>query len=182
MGNVKQIFLNIKRKIKLTIYYSFLIYLPKSNNKYLGRISKLLRYNCCKGIFKQCGKNVNIEKGAKFGSGSELIIGDYSGIGINASVPFNLTIGNHVMMGPEVMILGSNHSFTDIKTPMMYQPEQKCIRTIIESDIWIGAKAIIVPGRIIRQGSVIAAGCVLTKDFPSYSVIGGNPSKLIKQR
>ena len=38
------------------------------------------------------------------------------------------------------------------------------------------------PGRVVKRGSVIAAGCVLCKDFPEYSVIGGNPSKFIKSR
>jgi maltose O-acetyltransferase len=54
--------------------------------------------------------------------------------------------------------------------------------TIIEDDVWIGQNVIFTPGRIVKEGSIIAAGCVLSNDFPEYSIIGGNPSKLIRSR
>jgi maltose O-acetyltransferase len=56
------------------------------------------------------------------------------------------------------------------------------ILTVIEDDVWIGMNVLITPGRYIKKGSIIAAGCVLCKNFPEYSIIGGNPSKLIKSR
>ena len=56
------------------------------------------------------------------------------------------------------------------------------LATIIEDDVWIGRGVMMTPGRVVKRGSVIAAGCVLCKDFPEYSVIGGNPSKFIKSR
>jgi len=55
-------------------------------------------------------------------------------------------------------------------------------QTIIEDDVWLGVRVILTPGRTVKKGSVIAAGCVLTKDFPEYSIVGGNPGKLIKSR
>ena len=54
--------------------------------------------------------------------------------------------------------------------------------TVIEDDVWIGRNVIMTPGRLIKKGSIIAAGCVLSKDFPEYSIVGGNPSKLIRIR
>ena len=55
-------------------------------------------------------------------------------------------------------------------------------QTIIGDDVWIGRQVTMTPGRTISKGSVIGACCLLCKDFPEYSVIGGNPSKLIKNR
>lgn len=57
------------------------------------------------------------------------------------------------------------------------------MRTImIEDDVWIGARAIILPGVKIGKGCIIGAGAVVTKSFDDYSVIGGNPAKLLKLR
>lgn len=55
-------------------------------------------------------------------------------------------------------------------------------QTIIEDDAWIGRDVTMTPGRTIKKGSIIAACTMLTKDFPEYSIVGGNPSKLIKSR
>ena len=71
----------------LILYYGFCRYLPSGSTPIIGQISKRMRYVCCKHIFKYCGKNVNIERKAFFASGSNLCIGDNSGLGINAYVP-----------------------------------------------------------------------------------------------
>jgi hypothetical protein len=49
-------------------------------------------------------------------------------------------------------------------------------------DIWIGHGAIILPGRSIGTGAVVSAGAVVTKDVPSYTIVGGNPAKIIRRR
>ena len=66
--------------------------------------------------------------------------------------------------------------------PMLEQGYQESLTLTIEDDVWIGRDVLIMPGRTISQGSIIAGGCVLTKDFPPYSIVGGNPSRLIKSR
>ncbi|MDE7126005.1 MAG: acyltransferase, partial [Muribaculaceae bacterium] len=53
---------------------------------------------------------------------------------------------------------------------------------VIEDDVWLGVRAILTPGHRIGQGSVVAAGAVVTKDVAPYSVVGGNPAKIIKSR
>lgn len=148
--------------------------------KFLG--GKYLRYLCGKHLFKRCGVHVNIEKGAWFGSGQNIEIGDYSGIGINAHIPSDTIIGKYVMMGPNCFILDSNHTVSDISKPMCFQGMAKSKRTIIEDDVWIGRDVKMTPGRHISKGSIIAMSCVLTKDFPPFSIVGGNPSRLIKSR
>ena len=143
---------------------------------------RIIRYHICKHIFKKCGKNVNIEKGANFGSGFGIEIGDNSGIGINAVIPSNTIIGNDVMMAPNCFILQVNHKTDRTDIPMRLQGSTSPKQTIIEDDVWIGRNVTITPGRHIAKGSIVAACCVLTKDFPEYSIIGGNPGKLIRSR
>lgn len=125
---------------------------------------------------------MNIERLAKFGSGLDIEIGDNSGLGINCHVPSNTIIGNDVMMGPNCFILAHNHRFDRTDIPMWKQGFQEKKQTLIGNDVWIGRDVLIMPGRKIADGSIIAGGCVLTKDFPEYSIVGGNPSRLIKNR
>lgn len=170
------------KKISLYTYYIILKRLPHSTVPFFGPISEKLRYICCKQVFKKCGVNVNIGKNARFGNGKDIIIGNKSGIGINAKVPNNLIIGENVMMGQDVTIFGSNHAFDRTDIPMMKQGYKKYPPVVIEDDVWIGNNVIILAGRTIKKGSIIAAGTVLTKDYPEYSIVGGNPSTLIKSR
>lgn len=164
----------------LCLYYGFARWLPKSGH--LFNIGGRCRRIVCSHIFKHCGKNINVERGAVFGKGIDIEIGDYSGIGINAVIPGDTIIGNYVMMGPNVIIFPHNHEFKDVSIPMMFQGNTPKVRTIIGDDVWIGQNVIMTPGRTISKGSIIAAGCILTKDFPEYSVVGGNPSRLLKSR
>lgn len=173
----------IIRKVCLLLYYNLFTHFPASATIWGKRLkSKRLRYIVCKHIFKKIGKNVNIEKGACFGDGMELEIGDNSGLGINCFVPSNIIIGSNVMMGPNVYILSQNHAFSRIDIPMIEQGYVDGKRTVIEDDVWIGRDVTFTMGRHVSQGSVIGACTLLCKDFPAYSVIGGNPSVLIKSR
>lgn len=174
----------IQQLIALFFYYSLFRYFPTSCCIIhpIGSFSKWTRYQCCKKIFLSCGKNVNIERKAYFASGVNLVIGDNSGIGINSYIPGDTVIGRNVMMGPNCYILSNNHSFNCIDIPMIEQGHTKCEKTIIEDDVWIGRNVTFTPGRTVRKGSIVAACCVLTKDFPEYSIVGGNPSRLLKYR
>ena len=148
-----------------------------------GGVSKKLRAWSCKHIFLSCGKNINIERKASFGSGRNIIIGDNSGIGIECVVPPDITIGSNVMMAPQCYMLSSrSHEISDTRTPMCQQGEKEVGKIIIEDDCWIGLRSIVLAGRTIKKGSVLAAGCVLHKDYPEFSIVGGNPSVLIKNR
>ncbi len=168
--------------ICLALYYGFAQYLPTSYSMIGG--GKWIRYQLCRRIFKKCGKNVNIERRANFGSGRDIEIGDNSGLGINCQIPSNTKIGANVMMGPNCYILARNHKFDRIDIPMCEQgfTGEGNIQTIIEDDVWIGRDVTMTPGRTIKNGTIVGACCLLCKDFPEYSIVGGNPSKLIKSR
>lgn len=177
---LKGVEFSLKQIVCLSLYYGLVRNLP--NYKIIFGGGSFLRYQLAKRIFKSCGKNVNIERGAVFGSGREIEIGDNSGLGINCCIPGNTKIGNDVMMGPNCYILPHNHAFDRTDIPMWRQGVAEKKQTIIEDDVWIGRDVTMTPGRTIKKGSIIAACTVLTKDFPEYSIVGGNPSKLIKSR
>lgn len=174
--------MNISQYLFCFFYYGIAQYLPDSYTPLVGRIANATRIFCCKHIFKKCGRVSTINRKAYFGNGIEVEIGDYSGIGTNCHLPNNIKIGKYVMMGPDVYIVGDNHIFMDVKTPMCFQGKKESSPTIIEDDCWIGARVVMTSGRLVRKGSIVAAGSVLTKDFEEYSIIGGNPAQLIKKR
>lgn len=164
----------------LILYYAFARHLPRSSK---SKISKNIRYFICKKIFKYCGKNVNIEKGAWFGNGCNLEIGDYSGLGFNCIVQNNISIGENVLMGPNCIIQESKHVFDRTDIPIRLQGATNVkSKVIIKDDVWIGRDVMIIGDKIIEKGSILAARTVLTKNFPEYSIIGGNPSVLIRNR
>ena len=147
-----------------------------------GGIAKCMRAFCCRHIFEYCGKNVNIERGVSFGKGDKVRLGNNSGIGINARIKRNTIIGDYVMMGPNFVVQESRHSFDRTDIPMGLQPTLPPQQVVIEDDVWLGADVMVVGNRTISKGSIIAARTVVVKNFPSYSIIGGNPSRLIRNR
>lgn len=111
------------------------------------------------------------------------MIGDYSGIGENCVIPKDTIIGKYVMMAPEVHIVANNHTFDDTEKPMCFQGSvEGQSPTVIEDDCWIGVRSIFTPGHHIGKGSIIGAGSVVTRDVEPYSIVGGNPAKLIRKR
>lgn len=173
---------SLKQIVCLILYYSFAQYLPCSYSRFGGCMSQKIRRYLCMRIFKYSGRDINVERKANFGSGLDIEIGDFSDLGINCHVPSNTIIGNNVMMAPGCFIFSQNHVTSDVSIPMNRQGFTEKKTTIIEDDVWIGQNVYITPGRHIKKGTIIGACCLLCKDFPEYSVVGGNPSKLIKSR
>jgi maltose O-acetyltransferase len=168
----------IKRNLALICYYSFARFLPISQFTF----SKKIRVMLCRTIFKKCGENVNIEKGAYFGLGSDIEIGDNSGIGINCRISGPVSIGRDVIMAPDVVILTKNHKYDRLDIPMRLQGDTEIKPVIIKDDVWIGIRSIILPGVEISRGAIIGAGSVVTKNIPEYAIVGGSPAKIIKFR
>ncbi len=167
----------------LILYYGIARNLPRSYSPFGGKIALKFRRLCCKHIFRYMGENVNIEHGAWFASGKNVEIGNNSGIGVNCHILNNTKIGNDVMMGPNCYMLESLHKYDRTDITMIEQgfSTERC-RVIIGDDVWIGRDVMIIGSKEIKTGSIVGARCVLTKSFPEYSVIGGNPSKLLRSR
>lgn len=166
-----------KKKIFFVLYKMTAQWLPISQR---SSIAKKARGFWTKRIVSGFGKNVNIERGAVFGPLLE--IGDNSGVGINCELYGPIKIGENVMMGPEVVIYTSGHRHDRTDIPMIEQGSDETREVTIGNDVWIGRRAMIMPGVNIGDGCVIGAGAVVTKDVPAYSIVGGVPAKVIKSR
>lgn len=166
----------------LILYYGFAQFLPNSYSPFVGNISNRIRIFCVRHIFKKCGKIKTINRRVRFATGRNIVIGDGSGIGANADIPDDTIIGENVMISRNVFILSRNHRFDRTDIPIKEQGYYEYKQTIIEDDVWIGLRTIMTPGRTVKKGTIVGMGSVLTKDFPEYSIVGGNPAKLIRSR
>jgi acetyltransferase-like isoleucine patch superfamily enzyme len=110
----------------------------------------------------------------------DVIIGEKSFIGIGSVVIGPVNVGKQVIVAQYVVMSGLNHNYESIELPIRKQG----VNTrpiVIEDECWIGAHAVITAGVTIGKHSVVAGGSVVTKDVPPYSVVAGNPARVIKQ-
>ena len=109
----------------------------------------------------------------------DVVIRDYTRIGLHCTVIGPVTIGNHVNLAQGITVSALNHNFEDTRLRI----DEQGVNTseiIIDDDVWIGDNAVITAGVHIGRHSVVAAGAVVTKDVPEYSVVGGVPAKVIR--
>ena len=172
------------RKFWLILYYGIASKLPKSNRGLLGKFGKRLRGKCAKHLFAKCTGYVNLEQGAYIGNGTGFYILGDCGIGRNfACHNRSVTIHGALMMGEEVLFQGSGHKFDNPEVPLGTEGRLPDTPLEIMEDVWIGSRVIILPGCTrIGSHSIIGAGAVVTKDVPSYAIVGGNPARILKMR
>ena len=161
---------------------------------YVKKIERGLHRIICepfiKRAFAKCGNNVRGPKGCEFSGIENISVGDNVAFGSGLKIlttRAKVSIGNHVMFGPNVTVITGDHRI-DIPGRLMISltdrdklPENDQ-DVILEGDNWIGANATILKGIVIAEGAVVAAGSVVTKDVPKYSIVGGNPAKVLKMR
>lgn len=115
--------------------------------------------------------------------GEGLVIGDNVGIAQNVFIQVRgkVTIGSNVMLGPNSSIFSENHGFDRTDISMVEQPT---IRkgVVIEDDVWLGTRSVILDGVVVGKGSIVAAGAIVNASVPPYSIVGGVPAKIIKSR
>jgi len=92
-----------------------------------------------------------------------------------------LRIGNGVRIAASTIIIPANHRFDDIDK-FIFQQDETRQGIVIEDDVWIGAGTKILDGVRIGQGSVIGAGSVVTKNIENFTVVAGNPARIIRRR
>lgn len=110
----------------------------------------------------------------------EVAIGDRTIIGIGCVIIGPAAIGADVMLAQHIVVSGLNHGYEDVNMPPSKQPVV-CKKIIIEDEVWIGANAVITAGVFIGKHAIVGAGAVVTKDVPPYSIIAGNPGRVIKK-
>lgn len=115
--------------------------------------------------------------------GTGITIGDRTGINARAYLAGQggITIGNDVIIGPNVQVFSENHNFSNPEIKIKEQGFNKQPVTI-GNNCWVGAGATILAGVTIGDGCVIAAASVVTKSIAPNSVVAGVPAKVIKNR
>lgn len=127
------------------------------------------------------GKDSTIEDFATVNNGmGPVIIGDRCRVGISNVLIGPVKIGDDVIIAQNVVISGLNHGYEDISVPIRKQP---CTtrEITIDDEAWIGANVVITAGVTIGKHAVVAAGSVVTKDVKPYSIVAGNPAKVIRE-
>ena len=145
-----------------------------------GKWSKNFRAFCFNKWSKGSCQNINIERNVKINK--DVIIGERSGIGENSILCGKVIIGKDVMIGPELICYTTNHKTSDVNKPMIDQGFDEMKPIIIANDVWIGGRVIILGGVKIGEGSIIGAGSVVTHDVEPYTIVAGNPAKVIRKR
>ena len=167
------------KKIYLLLYYMFVNKIPSSHFPG-GVFFNKFRLFFVKRIIT-IGTNNRFQRNVYFGDGNKIEIGSNCQINDNIRLD-NVKIGNNVMIARDSVFLGKSHNFDNLNAPMNEQGILELEQTIVENDVWIGLRAIIMPGIKIESGSIIAAGTVLTKSTEKNGIYAGVPGKLIRIR
>jgi len=145
-------------------------------------------FNVLKAIFLKCngakiGKRVYFYPGVWIAPGRNLVVGDDVDIALDVLITTGggVVIGDRTLIGYRVQILSTNHVIPDDRGKIFNSGHDRA-KVTIGSDVWIGCNAVILPGVTIGEGSIVAAGSIVTKSVEPYTIVGGNPAKLIRIR
>ncbi|WP_159931152.1 DapH/DapD/GlmU-related protein [Oceanicoccus sp. KOV_DT_Chl] len=138
------------------------------------------------------GKGLHIGKTPLFWAAEKITIADNVYIGKDVNIECNCQIGSYVLIANRVALLGRmDHDFRVKGIPVRFSPwvgSKKNLspfsgdKVVIEDDVWLGYGVIVLTGVTIGKGSIIAAGSLVTKDIPPYSIAAGSPVRVIKKR
>jgi acetyltransferase-like isoleucine patch superfamily enzyme len=134
-------------------------------------------------LLKSVGKDTLIVETASFVCPNMISIGDYCRIGPQCRLEGKggIEIGDGTILAPEVLILSSTHNYNQEEW-LPYNEVDYAKHVTIGRGVWIGYRALILPGVTVNDGAVIAAGAVVTKSVPPGVVVGGNPAVPIQSR
>ena len=110
----------------------------------------------------------------------DVLVGNRTRVGMGNTIIGPVRIGNHVNLAQNITVSGLNHNFQDVSVTI----DQQGVSTVpitIKDNVWIGANSVILPGVTIGEHVVVAAGSVVTRSVPDYSVCAGSPARVIKK-
>lgn len=110
----------------------------------------------------------------------DVIIGSETRIGLGNVIIGPVTVGDAVIFAQNIVLSGLNHNYEDVHLPILKQ-NVTTAPIVVEDECWVGANVVITAGVTVGKHSVVAAGSVVTKNVPPYSVVVGNPARVIKQ-
>lgn len=145
----------------------------------IGRAARRIRKILTRPLLKEGAANFGVGCGADFGNGATLILKDHANLGRGFSLSGRglLTVGEHVAMGWECMVITQNHRYLREGYDGF---EVKAVT--IGNHVWIGHRVTILPGVRIGNHAIIGAGAVVVKDVPEFAIVAGNPGRVVKFR
>lgn len=149
-----------------------------------GRYGFLLRARALQTRFAACGEIVHIHEGARFRNVHKLSLGEHVTVGIDNFIQAagGITIGDHTLLGPGVKIWSTNHVFAD-PDRLIREQGAEYKEVIIGRDCWIGSNSFVMPGTQLGDGCIVSAYTVVgAKKYPPYSILMGNPARVIGNR
>ena len=145
-----------------------------------------------KSRFLVVGEDLHIGSGTRIWAPKEIVIGNCVYIGKQVHIEANCRIGSYCLIANRVAIVGRHdHDFSAVGFPVRLAPWVGSKRfpsphideeAVIEDDVWLGYGTVVLTGVTVGRGSVVAAGSVVTRDIPPYSIAAGVPAKVIGQR
>jgi acetyltransferase-like isoleucine patch superfamily enzyme len=153
----------------------------------LRRLWKLTMMRVYRPLFGVHGRKFRFDPGGEY-TYRTIHVGDDVYLGerpIFMASDSHIRIGNKVVIGPEVIIAAGNHNTSIVGKFMVDVTEKRPeddLEVVIEDDVWIGSRAILLNGVTVGRGAIVAAGAVVTKSVPSYSIAAGVPAKVVKFR
>lgn len=109
-------------------------------------------------------------------------LGDRVYIGRYAYLDGDITVGDHCMISSSVAFVGGDHKYDQEGVLMIDSGREHWAKTTLQNDVWVGYGAIIMNGITIGEGAIVAAGAVVCKDVPSFSIVAGVPARVIRMR
>lgn len=159
------------------------IFLLEVSRNVPGKVGMIIRISLVKSLAKECGQNVFIFTGVYILNSDNLSLG--SNISIHPMTYIDARGGIHihddVSIAHSTTLLSTTHNHSDLDIPIRNQGIAMK-KTIINKNVWIGAKVTILQGCNIETGCIIAANSVVTKNFPENVVLGGLPAKVLKKK
>ena len=141
-----------------------------------------------KSSFLTVGKGCHISKGSRLWAPNKLSIADNVYIGKDVTIECDAEIFSYVLIANRVALIGRlDHDFRTVGVPVRFSSwngstETPTEKIIIKEDVWLGYGVIVLAGVRIVWGAIVAAGSVVTRDVPNYSIVAGTPAKVIGTR
>lgn len=168
-------------KLKLILYYLIIQKLPHSRlfsgfNTirlwYTAKILKVISYD----------KNSKFENGIYISDAKYLKIGKFVRINENVFLQGKITIGDYALIAPNVAIYTQAHIHDNVSTPVVKQGSVTQKGVVLKDNVWLGRNVVVLPGITIGEGAIVGANSVVTKDVLPFTIVGGVPAKLIRER
>lgn len=146
----------------------------------IGKVpSRTIRTAFLRAYLASLGEETSVQMGCRFLNGRKVYLGSRNVINFGCLFDgrrYRIQTGNDVSIGPEATILTLGHD------PQSTEFADKGGDVLIGDHVWIAYRAIILPGITIGEGAVVGAGAVVTKNVEPYTIVAGNPARVIKQR